>query len=157
MANPKKALGNGLEQRVVDRARYAGLQANKQPMSGQLKDYPNDAVIEKTLVECKARTAQIDAKGQRYLRVDLEWLRDVEAHAKESGFEGGVLVVNAKYSSTPKVLIDLEFFLKLMKQRKNGFETQAFLDFATDEYINNPQFTNPEPLITRIPDRKPQQ
>lgn len=151
MTNKRKALGNGLEQRVVDRARYTGLDAHKQPMSGQLKEYPNDAVIEKTLVECKARTAQIDAKGQRYLRVDLEWLRDVEAHAKESGFEGGVLVVNAKYSSTPKVLIDLEFFLKLMKQRKNGFETADFLDWATTEYLDNPQYTTPEPSTRRLP------
>jgi hypothetical protein len=138
MPNRNKQLGTGLENRVVERARNHGLVARKQPLSGALKDFPSDVVIENILGECKVRTASIDAKGQRYVKLDLDWKAKVDDQALDSGFEAAVLVVNAKGSSTPQVVVGLDFFLKLVRQRKDGDALHALVDYATENYIDNP-------------------
>ena len=121
MSNPRKQLGSALESRVVEKAESRGLTSKKQPLSGALKGYPNDVVIEDVLAECKVRSHLLNTKGQRYIRLELDWLAGVEENAKKEGFDAGVLVVNAKHSPTPKVLVDLDFFLDLLRIRK---ETQ---------------------------------
>jgi hypothetical protein len=117
MSNQRKALGSALESRVVERAQAAGLCASRQPGSGVFKDFPSDVRVEGGLVECKVRSAGVDAKGQRYLRIDLDWLRKVKEEAGRSGLEWAAVVVNPKGSRSPMVLLDLEFFLSLLVEK----------------------------------------
>lgn len=121
MTNKNKALGSALENRVVIRASEKGVPAYRQPGSGIYKDHPSDDVIDYTiLTECKVRTAQIDAKGNQYIRVDTEWKNKVERQAHDNEFETGIVVVNAKGSRQPFVIVDLDFFLDLVKHRKDS-------------------------------------
>lgn len=138
MPNRNKQLGTGLENRVVEKARGAGLDSRKQPLSGVIKDFPADVVIERVLAECKVRTAQIDAKGQRYVKLDMDWKEKVDTQASDHGFEAAVVVVNAKGSRNPQVIVSLDFLLKLMRQRKDGDILHALVDEATEQYINDP-------------------
>lgn len=118
MSNQKKALGTGLENRVVERARAKGLEAKKQPLSGVLKDYPHDCVIEGVLVECKVRSPQIDAKGQQYIRLNIDWLLQTIKDAEAHGFDSAVLVVNAKGSREPMVMLRYNDYLTLRSEAK---------------------------------------
>lgn len=118
MTSRNKALGSSLENRVVERAKAKGLKAQKQPGSGVYRDFPSDCVVDTTLVECKVRAAEVDAKGARSFRVDLEWWKGVRESADKIGMEGAAVVVNPKYSKCPLVLIDLDFFLEILSRVK---------------------------------------
>lgn len=109
-----KRLGSALERRVVEKAQAKGLDAHLQPLSGALKAYPGDAVIDRVLVECKVRAASVDGKGQRYLRLDLDFLEKVKKQAAGVQMDGAVLVYNATGSRCPVVILDLDFFLNLL-------------------------------------------
>jgi hypothetical protein len=114
MRNNNKRLGSGLEDRVVERASKAGLEARKQPGSGVYKEYPSDAVVENILVECKVRSSSLDAKGNTNIHINLDWLRKAQKEASEAGFEGAVVVVNPKGSTRPLALVDLNFLIQLL-------------------------------------------
>lgn len=118
MTSKAKALGTALENRAVNRAREKGLKAARQPMSGMLKDFPHDVVIEKLLVECKVRSASISPKGQKTLRLSMDWLRSVQASALKNGFAQGIVIVNEKSSQRPFVMVDLDFFLDLLTNQR---------------------------------------
>lgn len=112
MSNPRKALGSGLERRVVDRAKAHGLVAHKQPLSGSLRAYPNDVVVQldngdALLGECKVRS-----RHPAYSEMQ-EWLEGCQDNAKREHYEGAFLVYNVKGSRTPRVLLDLDLFLRL--------------------------------------------
>lgn len=110
MANKNKALGSGLETRVVDRARAKGLSARRQPGSGVFTEYPNDVVVEGFLGECKVRSTHPS------LAQMLDWLGTTEFHAEAAGYRGAFLVYNQKGSRTPVVLLDLDLFLSLLAE-----------------------------------------
>ena len=109
MSNPSKALGTGLENRVVARAKAAGLTAHKQPLSGILKDYPNDVMVEGLLGECKVRS-----RHPSYTEMQ-EWLENAQINAKRINAAGAFLVYNVKGSRTPRVLLDLDLFFLILK------------------------------------------
>lgn len=117
MTSRAKALGKGLEDRLVAKATQSGLPAHKQPLSGALADYPGDVVLDTLLAECKVRSAVVDARGEKHVPLNLDYLRKVQAQAKRGGFDDGVLVVRAKGSSKPVVVCDLDLFLLLLKSR----------------------------------------
>lgn len=108
MSNPRKALGFGLERRVVNRAKAHGLAARRQPLSGSLSEYPNDVVVEDLLGECKVRSSH-----PSYNEMD-GWLAGCEEHAAEQKMLGGFLVYNPKGSQHPRVMLDLDLFLCLL-------------------------------------------
>jgi Holliday junction resolvase len=113
MSNPRKALGSSLERRVVSRAKAHGLTAHKQPLSGSLKEYPNDVVVQldngdALLGECKVRSRHPNFSEMQ------EWLEGCQANAKREHYEGAFLVYNVKGSRTPRVLLDLDLFLCLL-------------------------------------------
>lgn len=94
-------------------------------MSGQLhQTFPSDVLVEDVLAECKVRSTILDSHNKRYLKLDLEWLKTVQDHAERMGYTSGVLVANAKYSQRPLVLLDLDFFLDLLKIRKASEDTK---------------------------------
>lgn len=109
MTNKNRALGNGLESRVVTRARKRGLAAYRQPGSGVYADYPNDVVVATLLGECKVRST-LPSLAQLF-----EWLGNAERNA-QGKFEGAFLVFNQKGSRKPKVVLDLDLFLKLLAE-----------------------------------------
>jgi Holliday junction resolvase len=111
MTNPRKDLGTALENRVVDRARKCGLQANRQPGSGIYSEYPNDVVVDNLLGECKVRT-----RHPSYTEMQ-EWLENAEINAKRTGKAGAFLVYNTKGSRTPRVMMDLDLFFSLLATR----------------------------------------
>lgn len=118
MSNPRKALGTGLENRVVQRAQARGLRANRQPGSGMFRDYPNDVVIEvelpgvgllRLLGECKVRS-----RHPSYIEMQ-EWLEGAQENARKAKtFTGAFLAYNVKGSRTPRVLLDLDLLLNLL-------------------------------------------
>ena len=116
MTSKAKRLGTGLEDRVVRKAKEKGLRAEKQPGSGVYQRFKSDAVIEQTLVECKVRSVEIDAKGQKTFRVDMDWWRGVQKNAALDGYSSAALVMNAKYSDQPMALIPLDEYLNLLSQ-----------------------------------------
>ena len=114
MSNPNKALGTGLENRVVAKAKAAGLTAHKQPLSGILKEYPNDVAIQLAngyalVVECKVRSTHPSYNEMQ------DWLENAQINAKREGYEGAILVYNPKGSRTPRVLLDLDLFFLILK------------------------------------------
>lgn len=113
MTTNSKALGSGLESRVVRRAERLGLRARRQPGSGVYEDFPNDVVIDApggitALVECKVRST-LPSLAQM-----LGWLDRVERNVKPPHHHFGALVYNTKGSRKPKVLLDLDVFLALL-------------------------------------------
>ena len=110
MPNTRKQLGTSLEYAVVDKAKAKGLRSRRQPLSGVLKDFPNDVEIERLLVECKVRSAKLDAKGRKTITLDLDWLHGVVGNAEKAGYEAGVVVVRPKGSQHLYVLADFDYF-----------------------------------------------
>jgi Holliday junction resolvase len=106
----QKALGTGLEERVVKRARERGLEAARQPGSGIFPAFPNDVVVEGLLGECKVRS-----RHPNYSEMQ-EWLEGCQQNARRAHFRGAFLVYNVKGSRTPRVLLDLDLFLDLLKR-----------------------------------------
>jgi hypothetical protein len=108
MSNPNKALGSGLESRVVKRAVSRGLKAQRQPGSGVYSTFPNDVIVHGLLGECKVRSRHPNFSEMQ------EWLEGCQENAKKHGFPGAFLVYNVKGSRTPRVLLDLDLFLDLL-------------------------------------------
>lgn len=113
MTTRSKALGSGLERRVVDWAKRYGFDARRQPGSGVYADFPSDVLIEtpvaRVLAECKVRSTHPSVNEM------LGWLDGVQKHASRMP-QGttGVLVYNHKGSRKPKVILDLDAFLFLL-------------------------------------------
>lgn len=118
MPNRVKQLGTSNEHRIVRKAQAAGLQARRQPLSGVLKDFPNDVQVENILVESKVRSAKVNAKGAKTLTLDLDWLHGVVGNAEKAGYDAGIVVAKAKGSERLYVLADLDFILSLLAQVK---------------------------------------
>lgn len=114
----QKDLGRSLEHRVAQRARAKGLEANRQPGSGQFSEFPADAVIANLLVECKVRSYATNAKGEDTIAFPIKALRKTQALALVNGFEQAILVVNPKGSHSPFVLMDFEWFLDVLADRE---------------------------------------
>lgn len=115
MTNARKALGTALENRVVKLASDAGLDARRSPGSGIYREHPADAAIERLLVECKVRAVQHGAMGARYIYLDLDWLRGVQAKARKAGMRDGIVVVRPKGEQRLVALLDFEFLLELLR------------------------------------------
>jgi Holliday junction resolvase len=112
----KKRLGLDNERQVVERLRGQGIKATQQPGSGVFKDYPNDVVIEdRILAECKVRTTLQNAKGDRIIPFDSEWLEGCEKNAKEQGYSHGVVFVKRKMARTRLVVMSEDYFIELLK------------------------------------------
>lgn len=105
-ANKRK--GTAFEKRVVERATKAGLDARKQPGSGQYEGYPNDVVVANWLGECRSYT------DHPSMTKFMEWLADVQANSVKDKREGSFLVYNQIGSRRPIVMLRLEDFLFLL-------------------------------------------
>lgn len=116
MTNPNRALGNGLERRVVDRAKKRGLSAHRQPGSGVYTDHPNDVVVAGLLGECKVRS-----RHPSYSEMQ-EWLEGAQANAHKAKMPGAFLVYNVKGSRTPRVMLDLDLFLDILRNSEKGVD-----------------------------------
>lgn len=114
MTTQKRSLGNSLERTLVERAQRAGVPAKRQPRSGELAEFPADAVVANLLVEAKVRSARLDAKGSKILSLDMTWLDKVEKLAAKSGQRG---LVVARMKGSPKLLavLDFELFLSFLR------------------------------------------
>lgn len=120
MPNKNKALGSGLETRVVNRAHAHGLPAHKQPGSGTFTAFPNDVVVTDLLGECKVRSTH-----PSFNELD-EWLTGAERNAA-GRFRGAFLVYNPKGSRHPRVMLDLDLFLSIL--------TSAILDTEAQKVV----------------------
>lgn len=116
LGNNKKRLGKSLEKKVVEVAREEGLEASLQPLSGQLKEFPGDAVVEDILIECKVRSAQIDTNGAKIIRIDIDWLHKVLRESARTNKRDGIVVIKPKHSQILYVLCELRNYMKLLKQ-----------------------------------------
>lgn len=108
MTNKNRALGNGLESRVVARSLRRGLRAHRQPGSGVFREYPNDVVVERLLGECKVRS-DLPSLAKMF-----EWMENAQANAKRKRFVGSFLVFNRKGSRKPVVMMDLDLLLDIL-------------------------------------------
>lgn len=124
MANKARSLGNAGEAGIVRRAIKAGLRAMRQPMSGMLKDYPADVVIEagerRVLGESKVRALHVHPSGKRTWTIDFDWLRKVMREAQQPDSEGrayhhGALFVRPKGSSEQFVLLPEAVYFELLR------------------------------------------
>ena len=118
MPNTRKQLGTSLEYAVVEKAKAKGLRSRRQPLSGVLKDFPNDVEIERLLVECKVRSARLDAKGRKTITLDLDWLHGVVGNAERAGYAAGIVVVRPKGSQRLYVLADFDTYLDTLLASK---------------------------------------
>lgn len=119
MANKSKSLGTALENRVVKKAQERGLTAKRQPLSGVLKEFPSDVVVENTLLECKVRGDGTEG-AEKSVRVEYAWLDKVRKLAQTNGNDLGAVVFNPKGGRTPMVLLDLDdLFYLLALTRKS--------------------------------------
>ena len=120
MSNQRKTLGNAGEKGIVERALAAGLRAFRQPLSGQLKAFPADVVIETgsewVLVESKVRSLLVRASGKRMWTIDFDWLRKVMREAQEQAFDHAALFVRPKGSQDRFVLLDEAIYLELLRR-----------------------------------------
>lgn len=121
MANPRKALGTAGERGIVQRAIDAGLKAFRQPLSGQLKGFPADVVIEaktrKILVESKVRSLVTRPGGKVTWTIDFNWLKKVMREADDGGFDHGALFVRPKGSQSDHyVLLNEDDYLNLLSR-----------------------------------------
>jgi hypothetical protein len=124
MTNKARSLGNAGEAGIVKRAIKAGLRAMRQPMSGMLKEYPADVVIEagerRVLGESKVRSLHIHPSGKKTWTIDFDWLRKVTREAKQPDNEGrsyhhGALFVRPKGASDQFVLIEEAVYFELLR------------------------------------------
>lgn len=124
MSNKARSLGNAGEQGIVRRAIKAGLRAMRQPMSGMLKDYPADVVIEagerRVLGESKVRALHVSPSGKKTWTIDFDWLRKVMREAQQPDSEGrvyhhGALFVRPKGSSEQFVLLAEADYFDLLR------------------------------------------
>jgi hypothetical protein len=113
-----RQLGNSQEARIVKRATAAGVPARRQPRSGELAEYPADAVVGGLLVEGKVRAHTLNARGEKVLSINLDWYNKVREQASKAGFREGVLVVAMKGSKHMQVVVDFDFFLSLLDSQK---------------------------------------
>lgn len=109
MPNRNKALGRRLEKKVAQMG-----DGHVQPLSGVLADFPNDVDLGRVLVECKVRSAALNARGEKHITIDLDWLKKVTANAKREGFDFGIVAVRAKGSRKVYALLDLDDLLPLL-------------------------------------------
>jgi len=115
MPNAHKALGRRAEQQIAEQAVEAGLGAQVQPLSGVLKDFPNDVLLRgeaSVLVEAKVRSAQISG-GEKYITINLDWLKGVLTNALRIGAGYGTVIFRTKRSSDFYVLMRYEDFLRI--------------------------------------------
>lgn len=123
MANQVKRLGLDGEKGIVERAIAAGLTAIRQPLSGQLRDFPADIQLSskqlRVLVESKVRALTVTTKGEATWTLRFDWLRKVIREAKEHGFDHGALFVRPKGARADRfVLIEETTYLDLLKRAK---------------------------------------
>ena len=120
MSNPRKALGKAAEKQIAEQAEQAGFEAHVQPLSGILKEFPNDVRLElgdaSVLVEAKVRSAQISG-GEKYITINLDWLKGVIANAVKIGADYGTVIFRTKRSSDFYVLMRYQDYLKLHKRK----------------------------------------
>lgn len=120
MTNQRRQLGNAGERGVVERAIAAGLKAFRQPMSGQLKDFPADLQLSspqiKVLGESKVRSLSLSPRGKRSLTLDLDWLRKVVREARAHNFDHAALFVRPKGSVADRfVLLEESVYFDLLR------------------------------------------
>lgn len=114
----QKDKGSRFESRVVQDALAEGLSAKKQPGSGQYAGYPNDAVIESLLVECKAGYTRVNVAGERRFALEVEWIEKVLRHAREDGKAGWVLAIRPNGIRRWWALVDGKWLLALLAENK---------------------------------------
>jgi Holliday junction resolvase len=127
MPNKNKQLGVAFERTVVERAKRAGLEAERQPLSGALKQFPNDVRVKspvvEILVEAKKRTATLSA-GEKCITINLDWLKGVVANAAQQASGGlhiGVVTFAAKGACDLYCLLRYEDLLALLQAvHENG-------------------------------------
>lgn len=110
------------ERTVVAKARAAGIEARRVPLSGAVREMPGDVDLGAVLAECKVRAAHLDARGARILSLDLDWLDKVRAEAAP---RPGVVIARAKGSPRSYVLCDLDLFLALLANEKLDTGTRS--------------------------------
>ncbi len=119
----QKVKGSRFEGLVVEKARKAGLEASKQPGSGVFKDYPNDAVIEQTLIEAKCGYTELLTSGEKTFKFQLGWIEGVMQHAAEQKLEGAAVIVKPDKSRHQYAMVDLDYLLFLLSFRKKSLNT----------------------------------
>src|SRR5579859_2525460 len=85
--NKNKQKGTRLENRVVRAAKARGMEARKQPLSGQLKDFPGDCLVVDSLIECKTGYTT-----ERTFHLNFDWLDQIIKQAKDNKNRLGALV-----------------------------------------------------------------
>lgn len=120
MTSRQKRLGSSLEKAIVKQAKEAGLEARLQPLSGMMKDLPNDAVVDDVLLECKVRAPLLSSSNEKSFRIDLGWLQKVSGNASKHGFRFGAVVFRLKGSQQKYVAMRYDDLLQLLRQMKES-------------------------------------
>jgi Holliday junction resolvase len=121
--NQRKRLGTAFENRLVEEAKKAGFtKSRRQPLSGVLREFPSDAIIEddttKILAECKVRAVEIDAAGEKTFRLEFQWVDKVEEQAqRDRSFDFGVVVLQPKGHRRRYAVMSLDSLFQLAKRR----------------------------------------
>lgn len=124
MTNRNRSLGNSGENGIVRRVIEWGLQAWRQPGSGQNKGFPADVVIKtprrRVLVESKVRQMYVTPGGKTTWTINFNWLRKVMKEAdegdKDGSFDHGALFVRPKGSQDRFVMLNEEDYLRLLSR-----------------------------------------
>jgi Holliday junction resolvase len=125
MTNARKALGKSLEVKVAEKAVEAGFEAQVQPLSGILNDYPNDVLLTTPVLvvsfEAKVRQAEISG-GEKYITINLDWLKKCITNLARLSThlpKIGVVAFRAKRSQDLYVLMRYEDFLRILEKEKS--------------------------------------
>src|SRR5436190_11214522 len=113
MGNKNKAKGTRLETRAVAEAKKFSLPARKQPLSGQLADFPEDVVVADVLLQCKAGYTRTNKDGARSFSFRKAWLDQVQQAATTHGYRFGAVLFRPDGTNTLFVTLDYNDFLKL--------------------------------------------
>lgn len=110
-----KAKGTRLETRAVAEAKKHHLPARKQPLSGQLRDFPEDVVVGRFLFQCKAGYTRVSKDGIRTFSFRKAWLDQVRAAAKAQGYRFGAVLFRPDGTNQLFVTLDYTDFLHLVE------------------------------------------
>ena len=99
-------------------AKEAGVTARKQPLSGQLADFPGDVVVAEFLGECKAGYTT-----NKTFHLNYEWLHKISKQAKEQGYKAGMLLFRPDGTTEVFAALPYSILLELLHDRNTTTET----------------------------------
>lgn len=117
-----KARGTSNERSLAKELQKAGhVEARRVIGSGKYSTHKGDIELRKadTLLEAKVYQVTVDARGHRYVAVDLEWVPKAEKEAGDMHFEHSAVIVRPKGSSEWVAVLSKKEYLKYLDYCKS--------------------------------------